>query len=44
MSRDKVTPKLSKNIFIVEIACFLAEIFALKVDVFTEISEKKQQI
>ena len=44
MSRDRVTPRLSENIFIVEIACFLDEIFALKVDVFTEISTKKQQI
>ena len=44
ISRDRVTPRLSKNMFIVEIACFIAEIFALKVDGFTEISTKKQQI
>jgi len=44
ISRDRVTPRLSKNMFIVEIVCFLVEIFALKVDGFTEISTKKQQI
>ena len=44
ISRERVTPRLSKNMFIVEIACFIAEIFALKVDVYTEISTKKQQI
>ena len=44
ISRDRVTPRLSKNMFIVKIACFIVKIFALKVEVFTEISTKKQQI
>ena len=44
ISLDSVTPRLSKNMLIVKITCFIVEIFALKVDVLREISTKKQEI